>query len=167
MSAIVKLDRVKAVYSGNIESVQYALDMENGSFITLGALVSGSSELYTAATPATATLTTEEVLLVASPEVIYTPGATLKDFTNLAGKPARAFHLSVGDHITITNDGFDGTSVVGKYLIPQNNSAKGVIADDLSGATRLALKVIEKGSFGYSGTGSSKKASTTFRVVKS
>lgn len=165
MSVIVRLDKCQASMAGNMTSVQHTSTMDNGSFVNLGALIAGQKDVYQMATPATATLGTEEVLLVYSPEVNYEPAKTLKDFTNPANVPARAYHLTVGDVITITDDGFDGTSVVGEFLIPQNNSVK-LVASATIGSARLSGKVIEKGTFGYTGVGHARTASTTIRIVK-
>jgi hypothetical protein len=139
--------------------------MDNGSFVNLGALISGQTDVYATATPATASLATEEALLVYTPELNYEPGKTLVDFTNVANTPARVYHLTVGDIITITDDGITGTTVVGEYVIPADGSFE-LAASASLGSTRLAGKVIEKGTFGYSGSTYAKTASTTFRIVK-
>ena len=166
MSVMVRLDKCQAIYGGNITSVQSAGDLENGSFVNLGGLISGQTDVYETATPSSTNFDVEEVLLVYTPEVNYAPGKTLKDFTNLADQPARAYHLSVGDVITITDDGLTGTTVVGEYVIPATGSFNLVASASLGTTTRMGGKVIEKGYFGYSGSGYSKTACTTFRVVK-
>jgi hypothetical protein len=159
---IIRLDKVQSVYVGNIESVQYDdADLPQGSAVNLGALVTGSREIYTAGQPATATLGTAEVLLVASPEVMYEAGKALGDFTNKAKKPCRAYHLTEGDVFTITDDGLDGTTAVDKYLVPKNGQFKLAVAADLSGNTKFAAIIIEKGTLGYAGS-----AATTARVIK-
>lgn len=165
MSVMVRLDKCQAIYGGNITSVQHAGDMDNGSFVNLGGLVTGQADVYYTATPATAGLATEEGLLVYSPEVNYAPGKTLKDFTNLANIPARAYHLTVGDVITVTDDGINGTTVVGEWVIPADGSFE-LSASASLGSTRLAGKVIEKSEFGYTGSSYSKEDATTFRIVK-
>jgi hypothetical protein len=165
MSVMVRLDKCQAIYGGNITSVQHAGTMDNGSFVNLGALISGQTDVYATATPATASLATEEALLVYTPELNYEPGKTLVDFTNVANTPARVYHLTVGDIITITDDGITGTTVVGEYVIPADGSFE-LAASASLGSTRLAGKVIEKGTFGYSGSTYAKTASTTFRIVK-
>lgn len=157
---IINLDKLQAVYAGNIESIKYAsAALENGRVGVLGNLVSGETEAYEFVTPTD--VTTEEVLLHASPEVLYEAGKQIGDFELAAGKIGRAYHLTVGDVFTITDDAFIGSSVVGQYLIPQNGSFQLTAAADLTGNTRLALQVIEKGTLGYDGN-----AATTVRVVK-
>jgi hypothetical protein len=129
--------------------------------VNLGALATGEREVYEVSVAATATLGTSEVLLIATPEVMYEVGKGLKDFSVAAGGYARAYHLSVGDVFTITDDGIDGTTSVGKYLVPANASLKLAAAADLTGATKFAAVVIEKGTLGFDAG-----ASTTARVIK-
>jgi hypothetical protein len=162
---MVRLDKCQAIYGGNITSTQNTIAMDNGSFVNLGALISGQTDCYATVTPTSALLATEEVLLVYTPELNYEPGKTLKDFTNVANVPARAYHLTVGDVITITDDGITGSTVVGEFVIPQDGSFE-LAASATIGSTRLSGKVIEKGTFGYSGSTYAKTASTTIRIVK-
>lgn len=161
MSAIVRLDKVQAVYNGNIESVQHDADLEQGSIINLGALMTGEREIRAVAEPATATLGTAEVLLVASPEVLYESGKSLADFVNKADKPCRAYHLTVGDIFTVSDSNITGTTVKDQYLIPADGSFKLTAAADLTGNTKFAAVVLEKGTLGYAGA-----ASTTCQVIK-
>lgn len=158
---IVNLDKVLASYNGNIESVVHTADLDNGSFIHLGALVDGERELRQVVIPSTTSITSEELLMVASPEVMYESGKSLKDFYNPANKPARAYHLSVGDIITLSDDAFTGATVLNQYVIPANATTKLAPAADLIGGTRFAAKVIAKGTIGFN-----RVAATTIQVVK-
>lgn len=118
---IVNLNKIQASYNGNIESVKYASALNQGSLITLGALVSGETEVYTAVVPAAATLATEEVLLVASPEVLYdSAGKNLGDYRNAANAISRAYHLTIGDTFTVTGDAFSAAPTAGQYAIAAN-----------------------------------------------
>jgi hypothetical protein len=152
----VRLDKLQAVYSGNIESVLVGVQTDNGRHVVLGSPVSGKREVFNAATPTE--VDTEEVLLIASPEVTYEAGQNILDFTNKAGSAARAYHYTVGDIVTITDDNIDGTSVVGQYLIPANGTNKLVPSATL-GSTRFAAQVIEKTTL-YG------QPATAYRVVK-
>lgn len=171
MSVVVDLNKM----AGNnvdsfIQSVQYTSDMVNGSFIALGALVTGQNDVRVAATPSD--VTAEEVLLVASPEIIKATvngivlNIELSDrtaFTNIANKPARAYRLKVGDQFTMTDAGISGTTVVGQYVIPQNGSFTPV-ASAVIGSTIISLKVLAKT---YITNGVTKSAATVLEVVKS
>lgn len=162
---IVELRKIQASYNGNIESVQHTADMDNGSIINLGDLITGESELRAVATPATATLATEPVLLVASPEVCYEKGKSLKDFYNEANKPARAYWLNRGDVFAINYAGIaclaNNTPVVGNYVIQADGSLKLTEANAI-GATSFAGKIIALTTLGYAGVGAA-----VIQVVKS
>lgn len=157
---IVNLDKIQACYAGNIVSIKYDTGaLENGRVVVLNGLADGEREVYNVTTPTD--VTTQEVLLHATPEVLYEAGKTIGDFELAAGKIGRAFHLTVGDVFTITNDGIDGTPVVGQYLVPQNNSFKLAVAADLTGGTRFAAEIIELTTLGYDNN-----SATVVRVVK-
>lgn len=151
-----------------VKSAQYTADLTNGSLITLtGATVSGQNGVYVAATPSA--VTTQEVLLVASPEIIEVNGLRVDltdptQFTNPANRPFRVFHLKVGDTFTITDDGITGTTVAQQYVVPANNATKPAVAADLSGNTVVAFQVIEKKTISV---GSTRKNATRLLVVKS
>lgn len=152
----VNLDKSQAIYAGNIESVVFTTDVQNGAITTLGAMATGEREVVQGANPVD--VTEDEILLVYTPEVLYETGKGILDFVNKAGIPARAYHYTVGDIVTVTDDMIDGTSAVNQYLIPVNGSNKLKTAADLSSGTKFAAKVIEKRKlFG--------KAATSYRVV--
>ncbi|QWU13394.1 hypothetical protein SAMN04487895_10360 [Paenibacillus sophorae] len=139
----VRLDKMQAIYGGNIESVLLNVDLENGAITTIGGLVDGKREVVQGATPVNVSI--EEILLIASPEIVYEAEKhNILDFVNKAGKPARAYHYTVGDTVTITDDMIDGTSVKNQYLVPENGSAKLKAVADLSGDARFAALVLEK-----------------------
>lgn len=123
--AVVRLDKLLSAYNGNIESVEINQNLDNGSVVNLtGQLVAGSREVMQAALPATATLATAEVLLVASPEITYLAGQTMLDFYNPANTPARAYHLHAGDIFTVSTNALSGGAAiaVGSYVVAQNGS---------------------------------------------
>ncbi|RPK23986.1 hypothetical protein [Paenibacillus xylanexedens] len=139
----VRLDKVQATYNGNIESIIATVDLKNGAAITIGGLVDGHREAVIGATPTDVTI--DEVLLVASPEIVYDSRKhNIHDFINIKNKPLRGYHYTIGDTVTVTDDMLDGTSVKNQYLIPVNGSSKLKAAADLSDGTRFAAKVLEK-----------------------
>jgi hypothetical protein len=155
----VRLDKVQATKSGGIDSVKSASDLQNGFVVFAHALATGEREVLTAIQPLTATITTDEVLLIASPEITYNAGETIINFVNTAGNAARAIHLKVGDEVTITDAVITGTTALGKFLIPANASYQLAVANDLTGGTRFAGEVIEKTTI-YG------QAATVIRVIK-
>ena len=162
---IVELRKIQASYNGNIESVQHTADMDNGSIINLGDLITGETELRAVGIPATLTLGTEPVLLVASPEVNYETGKSLKDFYNVADKPARAYWLTPGDVFVINYAGItclaNNIPVKGNYVIQANDSLK-LTESETIGATSFSGKIIGLTTLGYDGVGAA-----IIQVVKS
>lgn len=160
--SLVRLDKIQAAYNGNLESVVHNADMANGSVVMLGGLVAGERELRQVVVPTVASSGTEELLLVAAPEVNYSPLEKDEDFLNKANKAARAYHLSVGDIFTVTDDMLAGVSVVGEYIVPADGLKLGVSATvPTTPAPRFLGKVLEKTTLGYEGA-----AATVIQVVK-
>ena len=128
--SIVWRDKVLSSYNGNIESVliHNALGTEevsvpNGVFVTLGGLAGIGREVKKAVLAEDAT---EDVLLVASPEVMYETGADISEFINEAGEVARAFRLADGDVISLTEDLINGVT---DKIKPEVNQVYGVGAE--------------------------------------
>lgn len=106
--SIVWRDKVLSSYNGNIESVLIhnaggteEVSVPNGVFVTLDGLAGIGREVKKAVLAEDAK---EDVLLVASPEVMYETGADIGEFINEAGEVARAFRLADGDVISLTAD---------------------------------------------------------------
>ena len=115
--SIVWRDKVSSSYNGNIESVLIhnaggtaEVSVPNGVFVTLDGLAGVGREVKKAVLAEDAT---EDVLLVASPEVMYETVADINDFINEAGEVARAFRLADGDVISLTVDLLAGEPEVG------------------------------------------------------
>ena len=164
---IVRLDKIASSYNGNFISAQSSSDIDNGNVIVTDGLLSGSTEIFVAATPTS--ITTETVLLVASPEIqgaLYTPDKMLKDFYNEANRPLRAYYLTKGDIFTVTSDAYSGTAAEGSYLIPQSGSYQLIVSATTSSAV-FAAKIIDVISMGYTGSGWAKKTAAVCEVVSS
>lgn len=167
--AIVEIEKINHE-AASLVSVQHTVDMDNGVVCHVGDFVAGEGELRQVVVPSTASITTDSVVFVKSPEIqgaMYEPYATLQDFYNAANKPATSFRLPVGAQFKISTDGFDGTAAVDSYLIPQNASLRLAVAADLTGGTKFAAKIIQTGlTSGYTGVGYAKKAAILAEVVK-
>jgi hypothetical protein len=167
MSTIINLNNVAAnVVDSYLQSVQLAVDAENGSFVTLGGVVANNPDVRTGTAPVD--VANDEMVLLASPEIIEVNGlrVDLVDptlFTNVAGRPARGIRLHTGDTVTMTDDGFTGSSVVGQFVIPVNATLKGA-ASAVIGTAKISLLVLEKTTIS---TGRTRKAATKLQVVKS
>lgn len=136
----VVLEKLQATRAGNIETIVADIDLDNGSFVAIGGLAGMGGEVVKAEAPTD--VTTQEVLLVASPEVVYDVKESIYDFYNPAGKPTRAFHLYAGDIIGVSSNMIDGEAVKDQFLIPKNGQVKLTPAENLEGGTRFAAQVI-------------------------
>lgn len=159
--SMVNLNKLQAIYVGNIETVIHDAEMKNGYVVNLGDRVTDNQEVFNVSVPTTATLGSEEILLVASPEVMYDEPHNISDFKIEAGKLARAYHLTPGDVWTAHKDLIDGTPIVGQYVIPQNGKMLLKPAADLTDGTRFVAKVDAETTIGYEG-----EKAWRLRVVK-
>lgn len=124
-NGIVRLDRVRSVYNGHIESVVYnAGVLQNGFVVKAEALVAGERDLRKATVPVAGD---GGVVLIASPEVNeaqYTRNdSALENFSIPAGKAARAYHLEAGDIFSVTEDVLTligAGAVVGNKVVVDN-----------------------------------------------
>lgn len=141
---IVWRDKVLSSYNGNIESVLIhnaegteEVTVPNGVFVTLDGLAGIGREVKKAVLAEDAK---EDVLLVASPEVMYETGTDIGDFVNEAGKVARAFRLADGDVISLTED------LLAEGSAPEVGDIYGVGADgkleEKTDDTGLAVKFV-------------------------
>jgi hypothetical protein len=141
--AIVRLDKI----TGNhLSSGRHATEaMLNGYFVELGGLVAGERETYAITAPAD--VLTTEVLLHATPEVMYDPRqSALEDFFVEIGAECRLYHLTVGDIVTLTEDLFVLAPEVGDIVSPQVGVFE--LGAVVVGA-RLTFEVIEATTLGF------------------
>ena len=111
--------------------------IENGNVVKLGALETGSREIYKGATPAADDDITA-IVLVASPEVMYDERKrNLDEFINEAGSIARGYRLHKHDIFSVTKDALDGvaTPAVGDVVELKAGTKLNVVAAT-SGATQ-------------------------------
>jgi hypothetical protein len=142
--AIVRLDKITGNHLSNGRHATE--DMLNGFFVQLGSLVVGERELYNITAPTD--VLADEVLLHASPEVMYDPRQNaLEDFFVEAGQECRLYHLTVGDIVTLSADLFTGTPVVGTPVSAQIG-AFNLITPAVVGA-RFTAEVIEATTLGF------------------
>jgi hypothetical protein len=139
----IRLDRIAGTH---LESVRSADVLRNGYFVEVQDLIVGEKELYTVTEP---TDLANELLLHATPEVMYDSLAnSLDDFLVEANEEGRAYHLTVGDIITLTADLFTATPVVGALVVGTVGS---YLLSPVATTTtaRTQLRVIEQTVLGY------------------
>lgn len=108
--------------SGRCFDFQATSDMENGSVVTNGGLVTGERNIYMANTPATATLATDKAYLVANPAWNYDDCSVMNQnddhYINKAGMPFRAYELREHDKFKVTDYSIEKTAdfAVGQFV---------------------------------------------------
>lgn len=141
----IRLDKIAGTH---LESVRSASILKNGYFVELQDLIVGERELYTVTAP---TDLDNELLLHATPEVMYDSlKNSLDDFEVEANAEGRAYHLTVGDVITMTADLFTATPVVGNLVAGLVGNFRLAPVDPVAGTTaRFQARVIEQTVLGY------------------
>jgi hypothetical protein len=141
----VRLDKIAGTHLASVRSADV---LKNGYFVELQDLVVGEKELFTATAP---TDLGNELLLHATPEVMYDSLAnSIEDFEVEANEEGRAYHMTVGDIITMTADLFTGTPVVGELVAGAVGSYRLVPVDPVAGTTaRFQARVIEQTVLGF------------------
>lgn len=121
--SIVRLDRIKSVYNGHIESVVHNAELQNGFVVQIGGLSGGNRDLRTAVQP---TAGAGALALIAAPEIVQSEYVktdnALENFSIPAGKATRAYFLERGDIFSVTVDGLTllaTDAVVGNYVVAQ------------------------------------------------
>ena len=112
----VRAALVSIKYMGSNGSTPTAI--ENGSVLKVGALIEGEREVYVGGAVA-ANDKVEDVVLVASPEVMYDERKkNLDEFINEAGRACRGYRIHSGDIFSVTKDALTGkeTPAVGNVV---------------------------------------------------
>lgn len=121
--AVVRTDKLMGTdVRSMLETVKYmgsgstATAIENGCVVKIdGTLLADSDgstkrEIKKGVTPA-ATSSLDEIVLIATPEVMYEPlKKNLDEFINEAGALCRGYHLHSGDIFSVTADAFANSS---------------------------------------------------------
>lgn len=112
--AVAESSLLKATEVGHIYSLKCHEDLDNGSIVSVGDWVSAqvfNSKAYAAG---------EHPILILTPPLGYNSDRReYQDeqyFYNAAGEVARGYELHDGDIWTVSEDMFDGTPEVGKYI---------------------------------------------------
>lgn len=173
MASVVRLDKVKAVYNGHIQSMVHSAEVQNGNIVTTGTLKAGERELFNVTVP---TAGIGNVWLVANPEIRYeqfkSTDADLKLYTNEAGKGLRAYKLESGDIFSVSVDGVSligANPVVGNAVIAQAGLTLKEVATTTTEAfvgRIIATDTIGTVNVGAGINGASVSNTTTFVVIR-
>lgn len=129
-------------YDGN----DTVAEINNGCVVKLGALESTVTPAWTSreiykATDVAANTPLDEVVLVASPEVVYDERLRdLDDYTNEAGKAIRVYSLGKkGQMFGLTANGFDGTPAKGKVVELKAGNKLAVVSSATANTTTVGV----------------------------
>lgn len=144
----VRLDKVKAIKTGTLASiVNESATLDNGNFVQLGSLVEGQRDQFNVAVPTSTSIDSDSLYLHASDELNYYTGQQILDFTLQAGEVGRAYLLTAGDIVTITNNMItpnDGAAIaVGDFVAPVAGSTMLSDVGTTAPTTRFVGEVIE------------------------
>lgn len=150
MYAVVRTDKMfgtdnrEGVVSVRYQPSDTMTAIDNGNVVKLGALETGSREVYKGLTPA-ANDALKDIVLIASPEVCYESyKRSLDDFTNEAGRISRGYYLHTNGIFSVTKDALDGleTPAVGNIVELKAGTKLNVVATATEGSTVVG-KIID------------------------
>ena len=129
MAGVVRLDKVKSVYSGNIFDVVSSTDeLENGMYAVLGEIDDTKGrDVFKTVKPVALTDAKQRFVLISSPEIMYDEclrkNGALGEFKIPTNTVARAYALEVGDIVSISTDLIDQVNNYQKnnLVIPKVN----------------------------------------------
>lgn len=104
---IVRTDNMSGTVEGkNLVSLKYSGNIENGTIVKVGALVSGEREVRSATLAAKGDAL-KDLALVASVELIKDKDSyALNEFVNKSGEICRGYRLTAHDVFSVTLEGF-------------------------------------------------------------
>ncbi len=152
-----------------VEIYNASTALDDGFVGILGALATGEDRLRSL--DQAADVTAEEVVMVLGMKDFLEDSSGMRndavtDPTSIiypAGKPLRAYRLKIGDRYVLSNTAINGTAVADEYLVPANAAWLVVPAANLTGATKVAFKVLKVNEKLYKGN--SEVAATLVEVV--
>lgn len=117
LRSVVRLDKVKSVYTGNTFSIRTTQEMENGFVVKLGDIEANNRDVHGMAVP----VANDKLVLIANPAIIYDNtrlGSDQEKFYYMeAGEVVRGYEIAPNDVFSVGELGIDGTAVVGEYLV--------------------------------------------------
>lgn len=145
MNAVVRTDKMFATDNrAGLVSVRYQPSdamtaIDNGNVVKLGALETGSREVYKGITPAASDVI-GDIVLIATPEVMYDERKkNLDEFYNAAGDIARGYRLHTGDIFSVTIDALSAaaTPQIGNIVELDAGTKLKVVTTLTSGSTQV------------------------------
>ncbi|GLB26600.1 hypothetical protein LXJ15735_28410 [Lacrimispora xylanolytica] len=143
--AVITREKMASEYDGTKRvSLKINEDLQNGSVVVVGDLVSGKREVFATTKPTASTKLTD-IAILTTPEVIADERKkNLSDFTNKAASllPATGDYLTAKDIFSLTAEGFDGTPAVGNIVELQADYKLKVVSSATAGSTSIG-KIVD------------------------
>ncbi|WP_099467747.1 hypothetical protein [Konateibacter massiliensis] len=143
--AVITREKMASEYDGTKRvSLKINEDLQNGSVVVVGDLVSGKREVFATTKPTASTALTD-IAILTTPEVDADERKkNLSDFINKADilLPATGDYLTAKDIFSLTAEGFDGTPAVGKIVELQAGYKLKVVATATAGSTVIG-KIVD------------------------
>jgi len=156
-NSVVRLDKLKSVYTGNIFSVRASEEMQNGFVAHLGALESGEREVYAIEKPTTASVAEKGLVLIAHSPIIYDNARMAanseQNYKIEADEVVRAYEVAPRDIFSVTKEGLTligADAVAGNYVVAQNGAFKLKEVDTLVGTEKFVGKIVRQDQVGTS-----------------
>lgn len=153
--SVVRLDNVKAVYTGHIFSIKAPEELQNGFVGHLGDFVNGEREVRTLEKPTTASIDQKGLVLIAHSPINYDEStmasASEQNYKIEAGEVVRAYELHEHDIFSVTKEGIDligADATVGNYVVAQDGSFKLKEVATLTGTEAFVGKIIAQEAVG-------------------
>ena len=154
-NSVVRLDKVKSVYVGNIFDVRAPEALQNGFVAHLGDLEAGEREVHAIEKPTTASVGQKSVVLIAHSPIVYDNARmgsnSEQNYAIEAGEAVRAYEIGARDIFSVTKEGLSliGTdAVAGNYLVAQNGSFKLKEVATLAGTEKFVGKIVRQDQIG-------------------
>ena len=136
--AVITREKMASEFDGTKRvSLKINEDLQNGSVVVVGDLVTGKREVYETSKPSVDTKLTD-IAILTTPEVDPDERKkNLSDFVNKkdALQPATGDYLTAKDIFSLTAEGFDGTPAVGNTVELQASYKLNAVATATSGST--------------------------------
>lgn len=147
--SVVRLDNVKAVYTGHIFSVKAPEELQNGFVGHLGDFVNGEREVRNLEKPTKDSIDKKGLVLIAHSPINYDEStmasASEQNYKIEVGKVVRAYELHEHDIFSVTKEGINligANATVGNYVVAQDGSFKLKEVATLTGTEAFVGKII-------------------------
>ena len=146
LRSVVRLDKVKSVYTGNNYSIRITQEMENGFVVKLGDIEANNRDVHEMVVPTAG----DSIVLIANPAIIYDNARLGSDqekyYYMEKDEVVRGYEIAPHDVFSVSELGIDGTAVVGEYVV----SGDGVklVPSDTPATEGFCAKVVRKEAVG-------------------